>query len=111
MEPDDYAAFPSYWGDARLRRWNLWGYVDCRDVAQAARLALTAATTGSEICIVAAADTVMTRPSADLMAEVFPDVSLRRPVVGRETLLSIDHARQVLGYEPAHRWSDHIAEA
>jgi hypothetical protein len=28
MEPADYAAFPSYWQDATLRRWNLWGYVD-----------------------------------------------------------------------------------
>src|SRR5262249_38462327 len=35
MEPDDYARFPSYWDDARIRKWNLWGYVDCRDVAQA----------------------------------------------------------------------------
>ena len=41
MEPDDYARFPSYWDDAQLRRWNLWGYVDCRDVAQACRLGLT----------------------------------------------------------------------
>ena len=111
MEPEDYLAFPWYWEDAQLRRWNLWGYVDCRDVAQAARLALTADVTGAEVCIVAAADTVMTRPSADLMAEVFPDVPLRRPLEGRETLLSIDHARAILGYEPAHRWADHVAAA
>ena len=36
MEPDDYAGFPAFWDDAQLRRWNLWGYVDARDVAQAA---------------------------------------------------------------------------
>ena len=47
MEPDDYAEFPTYWADARLRRWNLWGYVDCRDVAQACRLALEAKVTGA----------------------------------------------------------------
>ncbi len=108
MEPADYAAFPSYWGDAQLRKWNLWGYVDCRDVAQACRLALTASVSGAEVCIVAADDTVMTRPSASLMAEVFPAVPLRRPVTGRETLLSIDHARQLLGYAPAHHWEDHV---
>ena len=28
MEPDDYARFPTFWDDATLRRWNLWGYVD-----------------------------------------------------------------------------------
>ena len=108
MEPDDYAAFPGYWADPTIRKWNLWGYVDVRDVAQAVRRALEAEVTGAEICIVAAADTVMTRPSAELMAEVFPDVPLRRPVDGRETLLSIDKARRLLGYEPEHRWADHI---
>ena len=77
-------------------------------MATAARLGLETEIGGSEICIVAAADTVMTRPSADLMAEVFPDVPLRRPVEGRETLLAIDRARQLLGYEPAHRWADHV---
>jgi len=109
MEPDDYARFPSFWSDAHLRKWNLWGYVDCRDVAQACRLGLTADVAGAEVCIVAAEDTVMTRPSADLMAEVFPDVPLRRELNGRETLLSIDRARRVLGYAPAHRWADHVA--
>jgi nucleoside-diphosphate-sugar epimerase len=110
MEPDDYARFPSYWDDPTLRKWNLWGYVDARDVATAARLALDAPVDGAEVAIVAAAETVMTRPSAGLMAEVFPDVPLRRPVDGRETLLAIDHARDLLGYEPAHRWADHVAE-
>jgi nucleoside-diphosphate-sugar epimerase len=110
MEPEDYARFPTFWDDARLRKWNLWGYVDARDVAAAARLGLEAAIEGAQICIVAAADTVMTRPSAELMAEVFPTVPLRREVKGRETLLAIGHARELLGYEPARRWSDHVAE-
>lgn len=108
MEPDDYATFPSYWDDARLRRWNLWGYVDCRDVAKACRIALEAEVTGAEVCIIAAADTVMPQPSASLMAEVFPHVPLVRPLRGRETLLSIDRARRILGYEPEHRWEDHV---
>ena len=34
MLPEDYAAFPSYDADPRLRRWNLWGYIDARDAAQ-----------------------------------------------------------------------------
>ncbi|CAN5491556.1 hypothetical protein BH20CHL7_BH20CHL7_05800 [soil metagenome] len=59
------------------------------------------------MCIIAAADTVMTRPSSELMAEVFPAVPMRRAVDGHETLLSIDRARRVLGYRPAHSWRDH----
>jgi len=108
MEPSDYDAFPGYWADPTIRKWNLWGYVDVRDVAQAIRRGLEASIEGAEICIVAAADTVMTRPSADLMAEVFPGVPLRRAPVGHETLLSIDRARDLLGYEPEHRWRDHV---
>jgi nucleoside-diphosphate-sugar epimerase len=109
MEPEDYARFPSFWDDARLRKWNLWGYVDARDVATAARRGLEADIEGAEVCIIAAADTVMTRPSADLMAEVYPAVPLYRRVEGRETLLAIDRARRLLGYEPAHRWEDHVS--
>ena len=106
--PEDYAAVPGYWADAQLRRWNLWGYVDVRDVAAACRLGVEATTTGSQNVIVAAADTIMNRPSVDLMAEVFPDVPLTRELGEFETLLAIDAARELLGYEPAHSWRDHV---
>jgi nucleoside-diphosphate-sugar epimerase len=109
MEPEDYEAFPGYWADSSLRKWNLWSYVDVRDVALAVRLALEAPVERAEVCIIAAADNLMTRPSADLMAETFPDVPLTREVHGRETLLSIEHARRVLGYEPRHGWQEHVA--
>jgi hypothetical protein len=46
----------------------------------------------------------MDRPSRDLMAEVFPDVPLRKKLAEYETLLSIDRARSALGYWPAHSW-------
>lgn len=108
IEPDDYQRFPGFWEDPLLRKWNLWGYVDVRDVSQAIRRALESDLKGDEVCIVAAADTVMTRDSADLMAEVYPDVPLRRPVQGRETLLAIGRARELLGYEPEHSWKDHL---
>ena len=108
MDPADYAMFPGFQDDARIRKWNLWGYVDVRDVAQAIRRGLEAPIAGSEICIVAAADTVMTRPSADLMAEVYPNVPLRHEVRDRQTLLSIERARELLGYEPAFRWQEHL---
>lgn len=106
MEPPDYARFATWQDDAAVRMWNLWGYIDARDVAAACRLAVETSTTGAEIAIVAASDTVMRRPSAELLAEVFPDVPLRRPIDGRETLLDIGRARDLLGYVPAHSWLD-----
>jgi len=111
MAPDDYQKFPSFWADARDRRWNLWGYIDERDVALSCRLALEApreAVAGHPAFIIAAADTVMNRPSAELLAEVFPGVKLTREVGEFGTLLAIDRARQVLGFEPRHSWRDHV---
>src|SRR5262249_56677586 len=47
MEPQDYERFPSFSRDPHLRKWNLWGYVDARDVAQSCRLGLEVAITGA----------------------------------------------------------------
>lgn len=104
MVPEDYAEFPSFDADARRRKWNLWGYIDARDGAQAIERALRVAEPGFEAFIIAAADTVMSRPNAELLAEVFPDVPVRGEVGENDTLLSIDKARRVLGYEPRHSW-------
>ena len=104
MEPADYERFPDYDADPQLRSWNLWGYIDARDGAQAVRRALTAEVVGADLFIVANADTVMSRSSADLAAEVFPQVPLRKQLGRHETMLSIDKARRVLGYQPEHSW-------
>jgi len=108
MEVDDYQTFPSYWDDPSIRKWNLWGYVDARDVASATRLALAAETEGSENFLVAAADTCMPTPSRDLMAAVFPKVPIRKELGEHETLLSVEKASQLLGYRPNHSWRQHV---
>jgi nucleoside-diphosphate-sugar epimerase len=104
MYPEDYSQFPAYDADPRLRRWNLWSYIDARDGAQAVRRALHHDAPGADVFIIANADTVMARPSVDLLAAEFPDVPIRRPLGQHETLLSIDKARRILGYEPEHSW-------
>jgi nucleoside-diphosphate-sugar epimerase len=110
-DPQYYHEFPEFWDDPHARKWNLWGYVDQRDVALSCRLALEAdagTVKGSPAFIIAAADTVMNRPSAELLAEVYPGVKLTRDVGEFGTLLAIDRAREVLGFEPAHSWRDHV---
>lgn len=106
MHPSDYADFPGYDADAMSRKWNLWGYIDARDGAQAVLKALELAKPGFEAYIIANADTVMTRSTASLAAEVFPEVEVTRELGENETLLSIEKARRVLGYEPVHSWRD-----
>ncbi|GAB3188807.1 NAD(P)-dependent oxidoreductase [Nesterenkonia suensis] len=103
MWPEDYAAFP-YDADPRDRKWNLWGYIDARDGAQAVVKALQTAPPGFDRFIIAAADTVTSRRNADLVAEVFPDVPVTRDLGEHDTMLSIDKARRLLGFEPQHSW-------
>jgi len=102
--PEDYAEFPSFDADPTLRKWNLWGYIDGRDGAQAVLRALELDTTGFDRFIIAAADTVMSRPNAELVAEAFPGVPVTRDLGDHDTLLSIDKARRVLGYDPQYSW-------
>ncbi|WP_324643159.1 NAD(P)-dependent oxidoreductase [Pseudarthrobacter sp. LT1] len=109
MDEADYEKFPSFDGDATLRKWNLWGYIDGRDGAQAVARALENAKPGFEAFIIANADTVMSRSSAGLAAEVFPGVKVTKELGEHETMLSIDKARRLLGFEPEHSWRNHAA--
>jgi len=104
MDPQDYAEFPAFDADATLRKWNLWGYIDGRDGAQAVLKALELDVIGFDRFIIAAADTVMSRSNADLVAEVFPGVTVTHDLGEHDTLLSIEKARRVLGYNPQYSW-------
>ena len=73
---------------------------------RACAVALEADVAGADSFIIAAGDTVMKRPSRELMAEVFPGVPVRDGVEGTDTLLSIDKARRVLGYSPDFTWRE-----
>ncbi|WNM28515.1 NAD(P)-dependent oxidoreductase [Demequina capsici] len=108
MYEDEYQGFPAFDDDVTLRRWNLWGYIDARDGAQAVSRALAHERQGFERFVIANADTVMSRSSADLVADQFPHVTVTKELGEHETLLSIDKARAVLGYEPQHSWRRYV---
>jgi nucleoside-diphosphate-sugar epimerase len=108
MDVEDYKAFPSFDADPRRRKWNLWGYIDARDGAQAVRKAIEAEFKGFEAFIIANADTVMSRANASLMAEVFPGVEQRPGMSSAGTLLAIDKAKRMLDYNPQHSWRNHV---
>jgi nucleoside-diphosphate-sugar epimerase len=108
MNVEDYAEFPEFEADPARRKWNLWSYIDARDGAQAVRLALEYEAKGVEVFIIASPDTVMTTAGAELAAQVFPGVEIRRPLGEHESLMSVDKARRLLGYKPQHSWRNHV---
>ena len=108
MDGSEYDGFSAFDADPMLRKWNLWGYIDVRDAGQAVQKALETRGPGYETFIIANADTVMSRSSASLAADVFAGVPVTKELGEHETLLSIDKARRLLGYEPQHSWRDRV---
>ena len=106
MERADYEEFPSWWDDPRIRSWNLWSYVDESHAGQSVLGALGADLQGAHAFIIAAPDTVMRRPSRELMAEVYPGVAVADRVAEHGTLLDIEGARSAIGYAPAFSWRE-----
>jgi nucleoside-diphosphate-sugar epimerase len=99
-----YERIPSFWSDPISRRFNLWGYVDSRDTADACVQALESDITGAEVMTIAAPDTIMNRPNAEIVPAAFPGCTLKPGTGEFETLISIDKARKLIGYDPKWTW-------
>ncbi len=46
----------------------------------------------------------MDMPSAELMQKAYPDVEIREELGEYQTLLDNRRAKEVLGWQPTHRW-------
>ncbi|CDS01532.1 related to NAD-dependent epimerase/dehydratase [Sporisorium scitamineum] len=105
MLPEEYASFKGWQDDARKRYWNCWGYIDSRDGAEAIKLALERDLKGHHAFIIANNNTVMKKPTKQLVDEVFPGVEYT-PINGdpNVTLLSNEKAKKVLGWQPKYGW-------
>jgi nucleoside-diphosphate-sugar epimerase len=103
----DYHQLPRFWEDPRLARWNLWSYVDIRDVVDSCRVAVEAPIDGSENFIIAAPDTLMDRPTKELLDQHAPDVHLSSSLSEFQSLQSTEKARDLLGYQPHRSWRKH----
>ena len=106
--PANYKAVPSYWKDLLSRKFNLWGYIDARDVAQSVRLSLEVDFSTADEFIIAAADTIMNLPNSELMRAVLPGVAIKEGTGEFESLLSIKKARKILGFNPLFSWRQFV---
>ena len=93
---------------AMFGRSNFWASIDARDSAQAIEKGLLADYEGSHPLYVNDSHNFVGVPTETLAALFFPEVTTwKRPVQGTETLVSIDKARELLGFEPEYsvsRW-------
>ena len=103
---DGYFALP--WPQPtrdRGLRFVMWPYVDIRDAARSCRLALEADTKGHEACFIAARDTRFDAPTLELLTEVAPaTIRITGPLAQNASVVSIEKAHRLLGFEPEHHW-------
>ena len=98
------------WQDPAAGASNLWSYIDTRDVAEAARLALTAEIAGHAACFVAASDTFMPIPSHVLVADHYPTTVIHDELTDHASLLSSAKAEALLGFRARHSWRSYGIE-
>jgi nucleoside-diphosphate-sugar epimerase len=88
---------------AGFGRSNFWTSIDARDSAQALELGLLADYTGSHALFINDSHNATGIASEKLARVFFPEVGARkRPLEGTESLVSIDKARELIGFEPQH---------
>ena len=104
MDDADYAEFRTFDSDPASRKWNLWSYIDARDGAGAAVLALDYDAVGFSCFNIANADSVMTTPSEHLLDQFLPGVARHAEIPGTASCISIEKARRELGFDPTHSW-------
>ena len=76
----------------------LWSYLDTRDAATAAVLAITAPVEGAPVVYVAAERTIAPYETEALLARFHPASRLLRRLPGRATPIDLEPARKLLGF-------------
>jgi nucleoside-diphosphate-sugar epimerase len=81
-------------------RWSgpLWTYIDVRDAARACRLAVEANFVGHETFNICAPNTIMDRPTSELVTEYLPNVDLRTNSAGNWAGYDPGKSRRMLGF-------------
>jgi nucleoside-diphosphate-sugar epimerase len=80
-------------------------YVDARDVAQASELALDADGLDGFEAFYLSTDTTLVEETRSMVERCYPDLSeMAKNLRGHEGMVSIEKARQKLGYEPQYSW-------
>jgi nucleoside-diphosphate-sugar epimerase len=87
---------------------NLWGYVDLEDAARACLLSLTPreGEDNYQTMLIAASNTLVERPTVELLAEHCPDSELRASLTGTAGGFDCSRAKRVIGWEPRGQWRD-----
>lgn len=92
-----------------LPYWEYGAFVDVRDIAAAVERALEAPVEGHHRALLRADEIAARAPSLDAAARLAPGAAVTRPELyrtdSRLALVECAVAKSLLGWQPAHRWS------
>jgi nucleoside-diphosphate-sugar epimerase len=110
IEPQDFPSeLRQAWADPKNNIFNLWAYVDARDVALSCRLAIESPRAGYDAFYIAAPDTLMQEPTLDLVNRYFPELDrFAEGFGGRMSTLDVRRAAEVLGFRAEYVWNDMV---
>ncbi|MDQ0231683.1 NAD-dependent epimerase/dehydratase family protein [Metabacillus malikii] len=109
VTPEMYKNFPRFIHNPEERKTILWSYIDARDAATAYRLAVETDGLGSVALNIGADDTSMDIESKQLMETVYPTVKeFRKEITGFDALLNNEKAKQLLKWQPVHKWREYV---
>jgi nucleoside-diphosphate-sugar epimerase len=112
LRPGDYISeLRQAWADPKRNNFNLWAYVDVRDVAQACRLAIESKRVGFDCLYIAAPDTLMRERTMELVDRYYPGVErIAESFGGRSSPLSSRQAETALGFKAQYVWNQVVSE-
>lgn len=107
IEPHEYETmFPAFVADPGLRRRNIFGYIDARDLGHMVDCCLRTDGLGYEVFNVANDDSSVALTSAEVRAQFYDGVPLRREMALYETFYSNAKAREMVGFSPRYGWRE-----
>lgn len=107
IEPHEYAEnFPSYMANPDLRRRNIFGYIDARDLGHMVECCLQTNGLGYEVFNVANDDMSVGLTSDEVIARYYGGVPVKSKMAPNETFYSNAKAKRMVGFAPKHSWRD-----
>ena len=92
-------------GGRQPKGFDLYNYVDARDLAEAYRLALVCPIEGYTVLYTVADDSSVGEPLANLLPRMLPAIGdLARELTGSRPSIRNDKAKRVLGWQPRRSW-------
>ncbi len=108
MRHTDYHLIEGWGQDLQRGKELVWSYVDVRDIARMCNLIFEHPELKGTVLNAGAADTIVSEDTQQIAQRVYPDTAINKRLSGRDTLFSIDRARELLGFEPQYSWTQYV---